>query len=128
VDLVQHEISVLGFPLCVCVCVCVCACVCARACARACRYVLAVSAALGPRDNDGVFQKSFLRSSSPSYLMLLCQIRQHCICRIFGLFFVRVTSDLSLQHIELCNDDMVYFVGFKERLKERKGTRELLIH
>ena len=42
-DLVQHEISVLGVRVC----------------------MWAVSAALGPRDEDGVLQKSFLRSFSP---------------------------------------------------------------
>jgi len=45
VDLVQHEISVLGFRVC----------------------MWAVSAALGPRDDDGVLQKSFLRSFSPTW-------------------------------------------------------------
>ena len=47
-DLVQHEISVLGVRVCVCMC------------------MWAVSAVLGPRDDDGVLQKSFLRSFSPT--------------------------------------------------------------
>jgi len=50
VDLVQHEISVLGVRVCVCVYVC----------------VWAVSAALGPREDDVVLQKSFHRSFSPT--------------------------------------------------------------
>lgn len=43
-DLVQHEISVLGVRVC----------------------MWAVSAALGPRDEDGVLQKSFIVLSIPT--------------------------------------------------------------
>jgi hypothetical protein len=42
---------------------------------------------------------------------------------LWALFCLRVTSDFSLHH-ELCKDDVVYFVGYKERLKNSKETGE----
>jgi len=52
VDLVQHEVSVLGVRVC----------------------MLAVSAALGPGDEDGVLQKSFLRSFIPHIARRLLRV------------------------------------------------------